>query len=204
MIPQVIVISQENEPLIRELIDQLIRHDFTNLNLAQRPNDLAELISNDFKGFIIFCLPPEELAAWMPYIDHNLLSMFKIYFYDSLIEEDLNSSLFLQFDYIIAGENKNGILKQQLDFLKMNYWRKIPLLQLGIEQPQLSKLLKKILLTLEKTDINLITLDHISTRLNVSTDTIRNELKDKLNINYSQLKNSLINYYREHYPDEFV
>ena len=86
----------------------------------------------------------------------------------------------------------------------MNYWRKIPLLRLGIERDKFSNLLKKIILTIEKTDINLITIDHLSSKLNVSSDTIRQELKDKLNINYSQLKSSLISYYREHYPDEFV
>jgi hypothetical protein len=204
MSPQVIIVSNEDELLLRQLIDELIRHDFTNLKLVQEQNALLNLINPYFKGFIIFCLPPDDLRHWMPFINGRLSNYFKIYYYNSLIEEDVSASMFLNFDYIIAGESKDAILSYQLDFLKSNYWRKIPLRHFGIEQTQISKLLKKIILTIEKTDINIVTLDHISASLNVSSETIRQELKDKLNINYSELKESLINYYRENYPDEFV
>jgi len=204
MSPQVIIISNEHEPLLKGLIDELVRHDFTSLKLVYDHDKLSQLLENEFKGFIIFCLSPPDLSRWIPYLKSRLLNYFKIYYYNSLIEAEVDSSMFINFDYLIVGESKNGILSYQLDFLKLNYWRKIPLMYLGIEHSQVSKLLKKIIYTIEKSDINVMTLDHISNKLNISSEIIRQELKNKLNMHYTDLKNSLIDYYRENYPDEFV
>jgi hypothetical protein len=204
MIPQIIIISNEDEPLLKDLIDELVRHDFTSLKRVYDHDNFSHLLDSEFKGFLIFCLSPADLARWMPYLKNRLLNYFKIYYYNSLIEENVDSSMFINFDHLIVGESKNGILSYQLDFLKMNFWRKIPLFHLGIEHSQISKLLKKIIYTIEKSDINVMTLDLISTKLNISSEIIRQELKNKLNMHYSDLKNSLIDYYRENYPDEFV
>jgi hypothetical protein len=202
--PQVIIISSEDEHLLKNLIDELIYHEFASLKLIYDGYKLIEQLSHGFKGFIIFCLPPGKLIHWIPFIRKRLLNYFKIYYYHSLIEENVDTSIYANFDYLIAGETKNGILSHQLSFLKMNYWRKIPLLHLGIQQSQISKLIKKIIYTIEKSDISVMTLEHISSKLNISPEVIRQELKNKLNMHYTELKNSLIDYYRKNYPDEFV
>ncbi len=167
----------------------------------QKPN-YREFDTKGFKGFFIFCLPPADIKNWLDGMQEKFLNFFKIYSYDYLVEDDIDSSVFLLFDYIIAGEQENGILSRQLEFLKSNYWRKIPISKLGFQKVQGSKLIAKLFQILERTDINLANLDQLSRQLNVSKDIIRVEIKKNLSMHYSELRSTLIDYYQEYYPEK--
>ena len=203
MKPKVIIISRKNEPSLQHLMHLLKQLDYECPTIVNTKNKLNDLETGNFKGFFIFCLPPSEIKQWKQFLEDKILNFFKIYCYNFLIEHKIDSSIFLNFDFIIAGEQENGVLNRQLDFLKLNYWKKIPLTRLGLNNVQQSMLLMRLFRILERTDINSISLDQISKKVGVSKERIRREIKNKLNMHYSDLKFSLIQYYREYYPEDF-
>jgi len=204
MDPRVIIISKKNEPTIKHLIHALEDQCIKCEEFIYSKQELQKFDTSDFKGFFIFCLSPSDIKIWLKGLEEKFLNFFKIYSYDYLIEDDIDSSVFLLFDYIIAGEQENGILHRQLEYLKLNYWRKIPISALGFQRVQGSKLIAKLFQVLEKTDIDLTNLDQLSKQLNVSKDSIRIEIKKNLNMHYSQLRDTLLQYYQEYYPEKIV
>ncbi len=203
MKPKVIIISRKNEPALQQLLHVLKQQEYECPTIVHAKNELKNLETSNFKGFFIFCLPPLEIKEWKQFLEDKLPNFFKIYCYNFLIEHKVDSSIFLNFDFIIAGEEENGALNKQLDFLKLNYWKKIPVTRMGLHNVQRSKLLIRLFRMLERTDINSITLNQISKNLNVSKHRIRKEIMCKLNMHYSDLKIFLIQHYREYYPDDF-
>jgi hypothetical protein len=117
------------------------------------------------------------------------------------MEGKIDTSLFLNFDFIIAGEQENGILHRQLDFLKSNYWRKVPLSKFGLKRVPDSNLINKLFKILETSDINITSIDQVSKKLNVSKEVLRKEIRKNLSIHYTDLTSILLEYYREVYPD---
>jgi hypothetical protein len=203
MKPKVIIISKRNEPSLQQLMQILKELNYECPTIVYTINKLKNLKTDNFKGFFIFCLPPSEIKEWKQLLEDKIPNFFKIYCYNFLVEHKIDSSIFLNFDYIIAGEEENGILNKQLVFLKLNYWRKIPVTKLGMKNGHRSMLLMKLFRMLERTDINSITLAQVSKQLNISKDRIRREIKCNLNMHYSDLKFFLIQYYREYYPENF-
>jgi hypothetical protein len=202
MNPRVIIISKKNEPTLSHLIYALKAHKIECQEIIQSRAKLKEIDTENFKGFFVFCIPPAEIKNWLYDVEAKLLNFFKIYSYNYLIEDKIDSSVFLTFDYIIAGEQENGILNRQLKFLKSNYWRKIPFSELGIEKIPESKIIGKLFQILERTDISSASIDQLSNKLNVSKQILRQEIKKSLNIQYAQLKSILLNYYQESYPEK--
>lgn len=202
--PRIVIIGHKNEPALINLVHTMEDKYFKCKEFIHSRKELRDFNTSDFKGFFIFCLPPGEIKIWLRGLEEKFLNYFKIYHYDYLIEEDIDSSVFLLFDYIIAGEQENGILHRQLEFLKANYWRKIPISTLGFQRVQGSKLIAKLFKIMERTDINLTNLDQLSRKLNVSKDLIRVEIKKNLNMHYSELRTVLLDYYREYYPEKIA
>ena len=108
--------------------------------------------------------------------------------------------VFLNFDYIIAGEYKNDTLGRQLDMLKTNYWKKIPTNFKGLTKEHRSKTLVNILRIIERTDLNTITIDKIAQQLNLSKQVVAQEIRDKFKMNFVDFKLQLLDYYRQNYP----
>ncbi len=204
MSPKVIIISKKNEPSLKHLVYALEERHIKCDDFIHSKSELKEFDIANFKGFFIFCLPPSDIRNWLKGLEEKFLNFFKIYSYNYLVEDDIDSSVFLLFDYIIAGEQENGILNRQLEFLKSNYWRKIPISKLGFQRVQGSKLIAKLFHILERTDINLTNLELLSKQLNVSKDIIRVEIKKNLNMHYSELRTTLLQYYQEYYPEKIV
>jgi hypothetical protein len=196
--PRVIIISKKNEPSLNLLLTILKAHRIECHDLIHSRAILRELETNNFKGFLIFCIPPAEIKEWFDDLNEDFLNYFKIYNYNNLIEQNLDSSVFLMFDYIISGEQDYLFLSKQLDFLKSNYWRKIPYAKLGIRQLPKSKLIGNLFYIIERTDFDSINLDQLSKKLKVSNRVLRKEIKDHLNLQYSELKSTLLDHYREY------
>jgi len=202
MNPKVILISKKNEPSLNFLLTILKEHKIECQNIIHSRANLNEIDTVNFKGFFIFCLPPPEIKKWLQNHDDKFLNHFKIYSYNFLIEDNIDNSVFLKFDFINAGEMENGILHKQLAFLKSNYWRKIPLSILGLKKVPDSKLIRKLFNILERTDINITNFDQLSKKLNVSKEILRREIKKNLKIQYPELRSLLLDYYMEYFPEK--
>jgi hypothetical protein len=201
MNPQVIIITQKNDPSVNNLIHIIKEKKITNYILLHSRKQLNEIDHECFRGFFIFCLPPSEARVWIHSLDEKFLDYFKIYNYNYLVEGEIDNSLFLNFDFIVAGEQENGILNRQLEFLKSNYWRKIPISKFGLKIVQDSGLISRFFKILETTDINMTSIDQVSKKLDVSKETLRKEIRKKLHLHYSELTIFLLDYYQEVYPD---
>jgi hypothetical protein len=202
MNPEVIIITKKNEPYLNRLINILNEHNIECHNIIYSRDHLKEIETVGFKGFFIFCIPPAEIEKWLQYFDDSFLNYFKIYSYNYLLEDNVDTSVFLKFDFIIAGEQENGILHRQLDFLKTNYWRKVPYSKLGLKKAPDSRLIGRLFQILERTDINITNFDQLSKKLDVSKETLRREISKTLKIHYPELRSLLLEYYRENYPEK--
>jgi hypothetical protein len=131
MKPQVVIIAKKNDPSLNNLLNTLKQHSIRDYRIIHSKTQLNEIDKANLRGFFIFCIPPSEIEEWLQHLDDKFLDLFKIYHYNYLMEGKIDTSLFLNFDFIIAGEQENGILHRQLDFLKSNYWRKVPLSKFG-------------------------------------------------------------------------
>ena len=203
MKPQITLISAPDEPLLQELLGELQQHNFHAIHRCEQPGELKKFLRPDYRGFFIFCLSPAALTNWYRQIRQDLVNYFKIYYYHSLRAEEIGKSIFLYFDFLISGETKNHALAMQLNFLEQNYWKKIPFYLLGIKQAQMTILLQNIIKTLEIADVQDITLDHVSEKLGLRREIVHQEIKNQLNMRYMDLKNTILNYYRQNYPHEF-
>jgi hypothetical protein len=197
MNPRVIIISKKNEPSLNLLMTTLKTHKIECQHLIHSKETLREMKLIDFKGFLIFCIPPSEIKEWFEAMNEYFLNYFKIYNYNNLVEHNFDSSVFLMFDYIISGEQDYQFLNKQLEFLKYNYWRKIPYTKLGIRQLPSSKIIGNMFNLIERSDIDLMSLEKLSKKLKVSNRVLRKEIKEHLKLQFSELKSTLINHYRE-------
>jgi hypothetical protein len=204
MDPEAIIISNKDEPALIHLLRALREQKIGCQEIIYTIDRLKEINLQDFRGFFIFCIPPPELKQWLCNLEKKILNHFKIYSYDYLVEDDINSSVFLIFDYIIAGEQEYSTLIKHLQFLKYNYWRKIPFTKLGLQKAPDSRLISKLFHLLERIDVNSTSLQQLSKELKVSKAELQLKIKKYLNINYSQLKSLLIQHYGEYYQNNFV
>jgi hypothetical protein len=202
MKPKITVISRQDEPLLQELLDELHQRGFHGIPVCEQRSELKNYLQSEYKGFFIFCLSPHAVKNWYRPITHDLINYFKIYYYHSLLAQEIKTSIFLYFDFLITGEAKNHTLSTQLNFLEQNYWKKIPLKLLGIRRSRVSRLLQNIIKIMEIADVEDITLDHVSRKLDLQPQIVRQEIKNRLNMNYLDLKNTILKYYHQNYPDE--
>jgi hypothetical protein len=201
MKPQVIIVSKKNDPSLNSLLYTLKQHSIKDYKIIHSKTQLDEIDKGNLKGFFIFCIPPSEMQEWLYKLDDKFLDYFKIYNYNYLIEGKIDTSLFLNFDFIIAGDQENGILHRQLEFLKSNYWRKVPISKFGLKRMPESNIISRLFKILETSDINISSIDQVSKKLNVSKEVLRKEIRKNLRIHYTDLTSILLNYYREVYPD---
>jgi hypothetical protein len=202
MKPEVIIISKKDDPSLNYLLYVLTEHKIEYHNIIYSKSSLEKIDLANFRGFFIFCIPPSEIKNWLQNLDERFQDFFKIYSYNYFIEDEIDSSVFQKFEFIVAGEQENGILNRRIDFLKSNYWRKIPFSRLGLKRTTGSKLIGKLFHILEETDISITSIDHLSSKLNVSKETLRREIKKNLKIQYPMFRSLLLNYYKEFYPDK--
>jgi hypothetical protein len=204
MIPKVIIISNKEESSIERLIDTLHEFKLDCLEIIDCIERLKAINLPDFRGFFIFYLPPAEIGYWIKNLRIEFLNYFKVYCYDYLMVNNINTSEFLVFDFINAGEQEHEALQKHLAFLKDNYWRKIPLSKLGLKKIPDSGLLNKIFYILEHSDIISMTQQKLSNQLNVRDAEVRLELKKHLNLSFSRLRSMLIAHYQEFSANNFV
>jgi len=202
MKPEVIIISKKEDPSLNYLLYVIKENKIKCHDIIYTRSCLDKIDLANFRGFFIFCVPPSEIKKWLQNLDERFQDFFKIYSYNYFIEDKIDSSVFQNFEFIVAGEQENGILNRRIEFLKSNYWRKIPCSRLGLKRKTESKLIGKLFQLLEETDINITSLDHLANRLNVSKETLRKEIKKNLKIHYPVLRSLLLNYYEEFYPDK--
>lgn len=200
MKPQVIIFSKKNDPSLIYMLSVLKEHKIECQEIIYSKVRFNKIELANFRGFFIFCVPPSEIKNWLQHLDDRLMDYFKIYSYNYFIEEKIDSSVFRNFDFIIAGEQENGILHRRIDFLISNYWRKIPFSKIGLKKVPDSKLIGNLFQLLEESDIRSTSFDHLSYKLNVSKATLRREIQKDLKIQYSQLKSLLLNYYQGSNP----
>lgn len=202
MNPQVIIVTKKNDLSLNRLLNVLRDHQIDDYKIIYVTDELKEIETDNLKGFFIFSIPPSEIPKWLESLEDKFLDYFKIYCYNYLLEDKIDTSVFLNFDYIIAGEQENSILHRQIDFLKTNYWRKVPLSRLGLKKLPDSKLIGRLFQILERTDISITDFDQLSKKLNVTKDTLRREIRKDLKIQYPELRTILLGYYRENYPEK--
>jgi hypothetical protein len=201
MNPKAIIVANKREPFLNKLFVVLDEHKIECQGVIHSRKNLQDIDMQNFKGFFIFCIPPSEIKDWLTDINNRYLDYFKIYNYNYLREDNLLTSVFLYFDFIIAGEQENGILHRQIDFLKSNFWRKIPLSKIGLKKVSDSNLIWELFKLLERIDLNSTSFDKLSKKLNVSKETLRTEINKSLKMQYSELKSFILKYYKENFPE---
>ena len=204
MNPDVIIISRKDEPSLNHLCRALDDQKIECQTILYSRDELLELDTSDFKGFFIFCLPPKEIKTWLYNLEIKFLNHFKIYSYDSLVADNIDHSLFLMFDYMIAGEQEYNALIRHLQFLKYNYWKKIPITKLGLQSVPGSKIISKLFRLLEQIDINTTNLDQLAKKLHVSHNVLRREIRVHLNLQYTELKFALVKHYQEYFQENII
>ena len=201
---QVVVIGNSGDPISSEVITVLHhRKDFC-IRTIEAQDDLSIISQNNFKGFIIISLPSGRLKDWAEqFLKNNLRNYFSVYYYDSFFAERLGHSIYLEFDFVIAGEQRKINLSNLLDYLRENYWRKIPYSLLKVENGSMTNVMRRILFSLENQNSEDLTLEKISTKLRVRKSLIRKEIKSITDLNFSDLKKLIFDYYQENYPQYY-
>ena len=197
MKPEVIIIAKKGEPALSQLYRALREQEIDCRTVVHSREALVALNTANFRGFFIFCLPAADIAEWTKDIECKFLNYFKIYHYNSLVADDIDSSLFLMFDYMIAGTQEYETLIKHLRYLKVNFWRKIPATKLGLQRQPASHLLSRLFRLLERMDVNATSLEQISKRLHVNNTKLQKEIKHYVNLQYGELKSVLVKHYEE-------
>jgi len=204
MIPQVTIISRKSERILKKLIKELRLNRFTNFEVVESIEQVSELILDNYRGFFIFCLPATDLIRWENYIENHLGNYYLLYYYHSLYEERIDTSVFLIFDFVITGEGADCSIAGQLNFLQSNFWKKVPLSKLKVKKKHLPKTIRKLFYHLESTtDIDSISLSSVIKKLKINEVHFKRDLKESMNLNFTQLKDQLSKYYQSKFPEKF-
>lgn len=198
---QVVVVGDPGDLVCAEVITVLHhRKDFCLRNIDS-PDDLSILLQNNFRGFIIISLPSSKLNRWSEhYFKNGLRNYFSVYYYDSFYAGSLSRSKYLEFDFVIAGKQRKENLSNILDYLTENYWRKIPYSLLQLENGSMTNMMRRILFAFETQNAEELTLDKISANLRVPKSFVRQEIKNVIDLNFSDLKRLVFDYYRKKLP----
>jgi len=187
------IISLENEILLKEIIAELQRNDLY-YHILYYPQEVKQKIDENFKGFFIFCLPPEEVKKWEKEIKSFMNKFFKIFYYHSLITVGFKKELFLQFDFIVVGEKRQKNLSQLLNYLDLNYWRKIPSKIIKGENGEFSPLLQNILFIISTMKDENINIEKIANRLNVKKIDILSEIRKNTGLSFTEFRKHILEY----------
>ena len=197
---QVVVIGGPGDLGCAEVITILrTRKDFCIRNIDS-PDDLSTLIKNNFRGFVVISMPSSKLSEWSKHLKNGLRNYFSVYYYDSFFAGSLSRSMYLEFDFVIAGKQRRTNLLNLLDYLTKNYWRKIPYSLLKLENGSMTNVMRRILFSFETQNGEVLTLDRISTKLGVHKSSIRQEIKNVIDMNFTDLKKLVFDYYQKNYP----
>lgn len=199
---QVVIVGKENE-ILREAIKALQQVEISDYLLVHNKEDLLQVIREEFQGFIVFAINLDELAGWEEVFEKQLKNYYTVYFYNSLVVDDLSRFVGMDFDFIAVGEERLESFKKLINYLAENYWKKIPVEMLNINYCSLSNLLRKILFLFETSRTQQIKITTLAEKIGVSPHEIRQEIKNTLGLRYSDLKKIIYNYYKYKHPEKY-
>lgn len=201
---KLMVIGDPEDSIISEIIDAVRSLDEPIVSTFLQPGELPLLLRKNFQGFIIISLPAEKLQEWSHSIQTVLKDFFTVYYYHSIYVCNLGQFISLGFDFVLAGDQRKSDLPPLLNYLARNYWKKIPSSLLKLENGAVTSNLRKIISAFETTNIAGITLDKISESSGLPPKVIGEEVRKALQMNVSDFKKLVRNYYQRSFPDEFV
>ena len=199
---QITVIGDPENSACAEVITALHdQKDFCIRNIDS-PDDLSTMLQNNFRGFFIISHPSDRLNDWLGhFLKNGLRDYFSVYYYDSFFSGDLGRFMHLEFDFVIAGKQRRENLCSLLKYLTGNYWKKVPHSLLRLENGSMTNILRKTLSAFETLNAHDLDLDKIADKLNVSKSLIQQEIKDVIDMNFSDLKKIVFDYYRKNSPE---
>lgn len=197
-----LIAESENDPIVTEIVNELRRQEIPRVIFARDPRELEEVIKNNFKGFFIFAYPTQNLYKWQSFFSEYLQPFYKIYFYKSFHIQSLMHFRLLDFDFVIAGEARRRDFSDTLEYVCINYWKKIPLSLFGDLPDGMSDLAYNILHLMERSDLKRLTLERMSSKLGISRDCLKQEMRQVFGLNFQQMKALMYEYYRERYSEE--
>lgn len=197
---QVIVIGNPEASICSEVVSVLHKRNNFCIKKIDSPEDLSTLLQNGLRGFLIFTLPANRLDKWSDYLSKNgPWNYFSVYYNDSLFTQNISDSIYLEFDFVIAGKQRKANLSNLLNYLTENYWRKIPYSLLPTKNGSITNLMRRILFSFEVQNPEELTLHKISAKLKVPQSFIRQEITNVIDLNFSDLKKLVLDYYQKNY-----
>jgi hypothetical protein len=191
----VIIIGKRNSSLtleLEEIVNSLLIKKFLFLETI---NDVNNLKEEELASFYIFTLAEIKLVTWKDFFQ-KIDPFYKIYYHENLFFNPLEQYLCLDFDFIFVGLERKKHLLRTLQYLHTNSLRKIPLSIFEIENHLVSNLIRKILFILPKFDLDVAKLKDIAQELDVDPKEIGKELEKNLNLNFTNFKKIISNYYK--------
>ena len=96
---------------------------------------------------------------------------------------------------MIIGENRKKNLKELLEQIKNNFWRKIPYEKFGIDFDDLSPRMKKVMQYVETYPINECNINALASYLNISAGYFSQEFKRETKKSFRGFMQKVIDYY---------
>lgn len=180
-------------------IEQAGIYSYTHIDNLQK---IDSLLKFDFQGFIILASPVERLDRYQKLILEKMNRWFLTYYYNDFVSYDLEKFISSNFDFIIAGDRRKENLETLLKFLYPNYWKKIPLSILKYNNHVITPLIRRILLFIEVSQTDLMSIEYLSRHLYIPEVQIRAEIRKTLDMNYAEFIKKIDRFYQK-YQEEY-
>jgi len=195
MSKEIVILGKESNPLVKEIIEILEIQGIEYYFVCSDLEKLTEFFINESKGFIIIiCLPPSHINILKKKYGSSLEPFFKIYYYYYINTVKFEYKIFLWFDFIIVGKLRKKSLFRTIEYLKNNYWRKIPVHIIKGTDDEYSPLFHNILFIISFLKDEKITVKKIADHLRIKENIIIEEIKKNSGLNFSEFKKKILEY----------
>lgn len=157
----------------------------------------AELNSGDLINFLFVLVTDfdEQLFRRIAHIQKKSLGLNFIFYNHSL-----NFSAFSRFTHtskvkLIIGENRKANLRDLLDGVKENYWRKLPYQELGIQYGGLSPRMKRVMRYIESAPLAECNINSLSSYLSISAGYFSQEFKRETHRSFRSFMQDVLDHY---------
>ena len=201
MRPQVIIIGEQDAPVVAEIEILIANRDQMDFRVLNTIKELKNIHKQNLQGFIIFSLPSSKLRRLIDYINTEFQNLFLAFYGKSLFVMTLDNLIHVESDFVIAGEHRKENLIQLLRYLELNYWKKIPLSLLNLENGSITKNMRRIIFAFEILDPADYNLQKISKKTGLLNNVIKQEIQRAVQMTFTEVKNQILSYYKNYFPE---
>jgi YesN/AraC family two-component response regulator len=148
--------------------------------------------------FMVLVTEGKNLKSFPFHTIHECFPQIYMVYYSSVL--NLNASRyadFIQFNHIIAGDNREESLKVILNDLITNSWKKIPYDKFGFAYENLSTRMKKVMNFIESQDLKDCLTAKIARDLEISQGYLSQEFKKETGLSFRLFMQKLMDHYED-------